>query len=396
MSQTAHVNPILLLWARESINMDVSNAAQKIGIKPERLAQFEAGETRPTIRQAREMARVYRRPLACFYLPKAPADLGFSIPHDFRRLPAAGERTLSPQLITELRRIEFLREMALELAEDIPNTPERFAGSVTVNESPDEVAEQATKLLGITMEDRAAWRDPKHYDALNAWKRAIEELGVLVMHLKGVDEEEVGGIAIAEKQFPIIVVNGSSVNFRIFTLIHEFVHLMLGTTGMSDVRPIARARTPDDKVEQFCNRVAAEVLVPRRSLLAQNEIRRTRGCVEWPDEVIENMAHVYSVSREVIARRLLTLGRATQNFYERKRRQYREEAAAIQKTGFITPPTDVIRRLGQPMTQIALNAYHRKSISASELADLLGARLKHLTKIRSLLQYPSMVSGGEG
>ena len=396
MPQTAHVNPILLVWARESINMDVADAAHKIGIKPEKLLQFEAGESRPTIRQAREMARVYRRPLACFYLPKPPTDLGFSVPHDFRRLPATGERALSPQLITELRRIEFLREMALELAEDIPDTPARFIGSVMVKESPDDVAKRATNLLGITVEDRTAWRDPKHYDALNAWRRAIEELGVLVMHLKGVDEDEVGGIAIAEKRFPIIVVNGSSVNFRIFTLIHEFVHLMLGATGISDVRPIARARTPDERVEQFCNRVAAEVLVPRRSLLAQDAIRRTRGHVEWPDQVIENMAHAYSVSREVVARRLFTLGRATQNFYERKRRQYKEEAAALKKTGFITPPIDVIRRLGQPMTQIAMNAYHRESISASELADLLGARLKHLPEIRSLLQYPSMVSGGEG
>jgi len=395
MTQRAHVNPNLLVWARQSINMEIEEAALKLSIKPERLIEFERGEIRPTIVQARNMARVYRRPLAIFYLPQPPSDLGFKVPHDFRRLATSGLRSFSPDLISELRRIEFLREMALELADEIPEIPDRFVGTVGLDDGPDEVAERATELLGITLADRLSWRDQKHYDAFNAWKRAIEELGVLVMHLKRVDPGEVAGIAIAEKQFPMIAVNGSSVNFRIFTLLHEFVHLMLGASGISDVRMVDRAVTADEKVEQFCNQVAAEILVPRRSLLARDELSHSTGQIDWPDAVIETLAHHYCVSREVIARRLATLGRATGRFYQRKRQQYQEEAVSSKQTGFLTPPKDVVRRLGQPMTRIALDAYHRETISATELADVLGAKLKHLPQIETLLQSPSFTTGGE-
>ena len=143
MRQEAFVNPDLLIWARESINMDLEEAARRIHVKADRLRDWEAGKRRPTVRQAREMSRVYRRPLAAFYLPKRPSWLGFSVPHDFRRLPEDQPRTLSPELVAELRRVEYLREAAIELAEELPQEPSELVNTTRIDQPPDAVADRA-------------------------------------------------------------------------------------------------------------------------------------------------------------------------------------------------------------------------------------------------------------
>jgi hypothetical protein len=58
------------MGARET-GLDLDLAAHKLAVKPERLAQWEAGEELPTIRQLLELGRVYRRNPAVFYLPCA-------------------------------------------------------------------------------------------------------------------------------------------------------------------------------------------------------------------------------------------------------------------------------------------------------------------------------------
>lgn len=376
--------------------MDVDEAAKKIGVNADRLREWEAAQKRPTIIQARKMSHVYRRPLATFYLPERPTSLGFAVPHDFRRLPKDQPRALSPELIAELRRIEYLRDAAIQLAEEPSEHPERFVGIVRLDESAETVAQRATEFMGMPMRARGDWRT--QYDALNGWKDAIERQGVLVMHLNRVEIEEVRGIVIAEPVFPLIAVNGKdSPLARIFTLVHEFIHLMLGATGMSNMRLARRPRTHEQRIEQFCNRVAGEVLVPTQALVSHENVQGKSGAVDWADETISDLGRYFKVSREVVVRRLAILGLTTADFYRRKRRQYaREREAAGKSTGGPLPMSRrIIRAIGQPFARIVLEAYHREAISSSDLAELLGARLKHLGAVEELLGSRNVLTGGD-
>jgi len=394
MRQEALVNPELLKWARESMNMGMEEAAKKINVRPARLQDWEDGNSRPTVRQAREMARVYRRPLAAFYLPERPTDLGFSVPRDFRRLPQDQPRELSPELIAELRRIEYLRATAVELAEEVAEAEAEFVGQTHFNEPPLEVARRVGSLLALPVTARQSWRTD--YDALNAWRKAVEGQGVLIMHLERVETEEARGIAVAERVFPLIAVNGKDSPYgRVFTLIHEFVHLMIGATGMSNLRISNRPRSQEQRIEQFCNCVAGEVLVPRRDLLEHPSVRDSRGRVDWPDEVIAHLGREFGASREVIVRRLLILGRTSEAFYKAKRRQYaRERSARPRKSGPVPMPRRIVRAIGEPFARLALNAFYREAITASHLSELLGARLKHLPAVEHLLGVHSTLVGG--
>ena len=70
----ALVKPELLIWARQKAGLDLHEAAKKVAIRPERLQSWEAGETRPTVKQLRKLGQVYKRPLAIFYLADPPRD----------------------------------------------------------------------------------------------------------------------------------------------------------------------------------------------------------------------------------------------------------------------------------------------------------------------------------
>jgi Zn-dependent peptidase ImmA (M78 family) len=80
-----------------------------------------------------------------------------------------------------------------------------------------------------------------------------------------------------------------------FTLAHELAHVWLGKTGVSDVGPIT---APSNKIEQWCNEVAAEILVPRDSIKKQYKKNDESG-----DEM-SRLARFYKVSTLVILRRM--------------------------------------------------------------------------------------------
>jgi Zn-dependent peptidase ImmA (M78 family) len=78
----------------------------------------------------------------------------------------------------------------------------------------------------------------KPYEHVNTWVSALEEAGVLVLASAGgrVKVNEMRGFSLYYDQLPVIMVNGAdSPRGRLFSLLHEFVHLLLHTSGLCDM-----------------------------------------------------------------------------------------------------------------------------------------------------------------
>ena len=107
---------------------------------------------------------------------------------------------------------------------------------------------------------------------------------------------------------------------------------------------------------------------------------------EWERSELRELAQTYSVSQEVVLRRLLILGLTTQAFYDTIRRQFLSEyRSRVQEKGFVPPSVDAVSTAGKPFITAILDAYDSDRITGSDVSDYIGVNLKHLGRIAELV-----------
>ena len=168
----AIIKPELLLWARTSAGLDQYEAAHRLKINEHRLVAWENGDDAPSIPQLRNLAAVYKRPLAVFYLQNVPVD--FQVLRDLRRLPGVGLRYFPSSLQIEIRRASQNRELALELLEALDEQISPCALTTHRNEDPEAIGQRIRMALGVTDAVQAKWSDDRN--AFKAWQLRIEQM----------------------------------------------------------------------------------------------------------------------------------------------------------------------------------------------------------------------------
>jgi Zn-dependent peptidase ImmA (M78 family)/DNA-binding XRE family transcriptional regulator len=388
MSRTpeAKIKPALLVWARNSSGLSVDVAAKKIGVKSERLAAWEMGEARPSIAQLRKAGEVYKRPLAVFFLPEPPKD--FRPLSDFRRLPDSAEGGWSPELRVAVRRAEFQQQVALDLYHALGEDPPAAPVLEETPSDPEQFGDQARALLGVSIRTQVEWTTA--HEALSGWSSALEDLGVLVLQAQNINLKEMRGFSLSEGPVPAIVLNGGdSASGRVFTILHEFAHLLLRKTGVCDLHD-RRDGAPTDKTELFCNAAAASALLPTNAFLKEPAVVDQTNPAGWTDADLIDLARKYSVSREVIVRRLWTHDLTSWDFMQAKIRQFRKEYDDFQgrkerRKGGPSFYRMRVRDYGRSYVRLALDAYHRDEINAAELSDYIEVKLNQLPKLEEEL-----------
>jgi Zn-dependent peptidase ImmA (M78 family) len=362
----------MLVWARESLGLTITAAADTVDVDPARLSAWERDPQteRPTIAQLRKLAAAYRRPMAAFFLPEPPSEQ--QLVADFRRLPGA-PRQPSPELIVELRRAASRRDIALDLGAELHELPPRFALDATRAASPEAAANRIRAHLGMDASSRDAWTDA--YAALRTWRRRIEDQGVLVFQMSGVSVDETRGFSCFYETLPVIALNSAdAVVARVFTLAHELGHLVRRRGAVCDLGE-------GFAEEVWCNQFAGELLVPGDEL--EDAVKTSDHRADWPELELQRLARMFWVSTEVVLRRLVAIDRASPDFYQRWRG--RRMASGKVSGGPVPVPKRLVSAAGTTFVRIVLSAFHADLISASTLAGYLGVKLKHLPAIERLV-----------
>lgn len=389
MAKTAVAIPNneMLVWARKRSAMSVDIAARKIRITPEKLMALESGEEKPSIAQLRKLGELYKRPLSAFYLPEAPL-----LPpklRDLRLLPGVTEEIDWIDLTREERTARERRAVVIELLDLQEQAVLEFNYTVTLNQDPEDVGQYIRKILGITIDMQSELNDP--YDSLNFWRSVIESKGVLVFQTTKLALSTARGFTIADFPLPIIVINRKDRhNARIFTLLHEFVHILLRISGVCDL-DYHEGRPPEEQqIEVFCNHAAGAALVPKDILLSRPQLLKKQSENDLTDDEIKDVSKYFGVSREVIVRRMQILGRVSSAFYEAKREaylaEYKKSRGAVKK-GYIPPARDIVSAAGRNYVQLVLTSLYNDRISPRDVSNYLGVRLKHLPKIEQIIGF---------
>lgn len=392
VSPKVSVRPEVLVWARKTIGRDIAEVAKRLNVSEDLVREWESGEKDPRLAQIRTLATYYKRPLAAFFLPEPPEEP--PLPRDFRTLPGEDSLPLSDKTRLALRRARRLQTLAVQLGEEPTRDITEGIGRVRLSDDPEGLAARVRERFGVTTRTRTTWK--KQSDALNQWKAHVENQGAMVLQMPW-PLEEARAFSIADGDIPVIVLNTKdSVRARIFSLFHEFSHLLLDEGGLCDpVRASWASRRSsgdtDDirSTEVFCNCFAGAVLLPRDDLLEHDIVRQVGRPSEWSDKKLGKLANEFMVSREVVLRRLLTFGRTSRRFYQMKHDEWRDKAREAQERrtgGRSDPPRQCIQRNGAPFTSLVVESYRNDRITSSDVADYLKIRLKHLPKVERLLE----------
>ena len=302
----AVVNPQILKWARTQADLSLSDAAKRIKLREargktgaERLAEMEAGTVVPTRKQLEEMANGYRQPLINFYLqePPVPSERG----QDFRTL-AYPDHSKNAHLEILIRDIKASQEIVRDLLEDEESPMLNFIGSASIHQPPVEVAQMIVKAIHFDVKKFRSLHPPQK--AFEYLRGQVHNLGVFVIlsHNLGsthtdIPLETFRGFAIADDTAPFIVINDADAQSALaFTLLHELVHLWLGTTGISG-ELFAPTNHP---IEKFCNQVAGLILLDDQEL----EEIGIFSSEEDLNEKIGKFAQDRNISRSMVAYRL--------------------------------------------------------------------------------------------
>ncbi|WP_018638823.1 XRE family transcriptional regulator [Parafrankia elaeagni] len=382
----ALVEPSVLRWARLSIGLTPTAAARRIAVPDGRVDEWEAGTAQPTIAQLRAAAVAYKRPLGVFFLPEPPRS--FDAMRDFRRLDAGADREWSPELHAEYRRALAQREHALELAELDERPPPTVWSTTVVTEDDDEerVGAFARHVLTTTQPAPPPVTGTE-YDALNYWTAAAEDAGILVMSTSQgrVLTQEMRAFSLYFDQYPVIMVNGSDApRGRLFSLLHEYAHLLLHTGGLCDTVTSQRETTADRRLEARCNAVAAAALMPAEAVIAWLE-STGHGEVDerWSYAALRGAAAPFGVSAEAFLRRLVTLGRASRELYDARRPQFvaAYEADSDRSRGGGNWYRNTARDLGKGYVRRVADAHRRRVIDSYTAATYLNAKVGQISKL---------------
>jgi len=372
----AKINPELLKWAREQCGFTHEEAAKNY-FNPEKLKKAEEGREFLTFRQLLIISKRYRRSPAFFYLKNPPKEY---LIEDFRTIKSEKFK-LSPILREHIINVKEKKDLAVEFQKYDKIYDYSYIKLININENPENAANKILDLLNVDISERKKWKN--EYDALNAWKDAFERIGIFIFQVSRIDIKEMRGFSISEIPYPIIALNRSDSPLgRIFTLIHEFCHILLDKGGLCTLS------SKDERhfeIERFCNAVAGAVLIPGFLLKNIKIIKNQDKSKEWEYDELNYLKKIFWASHEVILRRLLIINKTTIEYYQ-KMRLYWNKLPILSKGGPEKPFQKVLRTHPKNFIKIVLNAMYENNITLVDVSNYLEMKLKHLNNLEQCLE----------
>lgn len=300
MTERIDINPLLIRWA---INRSGRVSDGLIDKFPKlRIWQTEK-RAKLTFVELERLSNETRTPLGFFFLDSPPPE-EVSIP-DFRTIKDKSVARMSPDLIDTLHSMQLRQQWCQGFALEEGWRRLRFVGSVKPGDSIKDVAQDIRDKLGLTKSWASGLRTWE--EAVSLAREKIEGLGILIV-INGcvgnntsrvLDVDEFRGFVLSDAYAPLIFINGHDAKAaQVFTMFHELAHLWVDRSALLDLKDLA---DPQDATEKYCNKVAAEALIP------EGELQTIWYSYEKTDSQFHALAKYFKVSPIVVGLRLQEL-----------------------------------------------------------------------------------------
>lgn len=384
MATEAFITGSMLKWARQRDSKSVEEAAKAAAVSPERVRAWEEGEQRPTLKKARKLARKFNIPFAYLFLSEPPIET-VPVP-DLRTASGAPPPEPSPELLwvvnDALAKQEWYRGYALEGGQ----APLPFIGGSSDSTNADQLAESIRRTLAIDDDLRTSAGNWEEF--ITQFVRRIESQGVIVLRTgivgsntsRKLDVSEFRGFALVDDLAPVIFVNSRDAQAaQAFTLSHELAHLWIGESGVSNPNYRLKADQQANDVERFCDKVAAELLVPANTFLQHWNEEDELG------ENLDELRRFFKVSRFVVLRRAFELGRIDQDSFNAKYDEFLDYAPRTKAKGG-SYYNNLVAKSSVRLTRALLMSLSQGATSYREAAQLLNIKVSQLDTLKDLIK----------
>jgi Zn-dependent peptidase ImmA (M78 family) len=380
------VNSEFIVWSIDSSGWDKEELRQKLKINKEVFSSWLKGTARINLKHLKDLAKRTRRPLASFFLPEIPKEK--PLPKDYRLHPEQ-EGKFNKKTIFAVRRARELQEILKDLMNSLYENRKKTLKKRTLKESPILVAKELRSFFGLTEEKQTKFRES--YSFKNFLREKLEENNIFVFQIS-MPEEDARGFALSDSFPNAITINSKdSIEARIFTLMHEVGHILLGNTGIS---------IPDfnnkNSVEKWCNEFASNFLLPKkiaRRIFEENDKNLTKTTT------LKTLSRKYKVSKNMLLYNMIKLKFITFDDYKEVLNRYKKDAEKkekegerlieemkrrgekIQKGGRI--PTEIARlsELGNRFISLVAENTQKNNITYSDALSYLSIKSKNFNKL---------------
>lgn len=387
------ISPTVLKWARESLHYSQKAVVEHFNKKSKQrfkldlntLNKLEVEEMRISLSLLKEFAKLYKRPIAVFFLKKPPKTKG--PPKDFRTFYDWTNKELSPETMLVVRKARYIQEVAKELAEESSESYGFGLKKYHLSSNPDDLASEFRNQISLTQENQK--EISSSLELFRLLRATIENFGVLVLK-EPFPIEDARAFSLADKEPFVVVINSkdgeTSYRPKIFSIIHEFSHLLLRQGAVCN-----NFSDAGRNVESFCNRFAASFLMPREFFMKEFKQITPKFELQELDYYLGELQKTFKVSKAALLLRFLELGCITSEIYHQKITEWDEKYRRRKKlkgkrfVPAIPLPQRTLSRLGTSFVTKVLGAQHEGKIHIDTAAEYLSTKATFLPKLELLL-----------
>lgn len=384
----AYINKETVAFICSQIGVSIAFLSQRTGLPEKKIDAWldSSSDVYPSLNQAKNLAKVLRVPFAGLYMNKANLPIK-QLPslRNLRTLPYSHQPDDSPlnlAVVELIRYRDFLTSAETEM--EIVATP-RSLPSIPETADVEEYAKVIRTYFDLKLDTQFKLQSARQFYLYV--RQQVESKGIFVHCFTGVDIEIARGISIYNDFTPIIGINDTDrYPAKTFSIIHELVHILKRqSTLCNEILTSFSSR----KEEVFCNAVAGEVLVPTVSL---NIVLTTKKITSFSLDDIKIIAKKFSVSKEVITRRLYDtnwiskdeydtyVNEIRQNFLQEREAEKIARQKGRGKQVFKNVSRDAIDKTSSAICKVLLIGYSDGYFSKQEVSGLLGIKEKHIPK----------------
>lgn len=368
----------VLKWLIESSGWTREEIAKRLNTITQNIEKMESGEKKPSFRQLEELAVIFKRPVASFLLSKPLTEK--PKPKDYRMLPDKTNK-FDKKTVFVMRHARRLQELSKELSRNVNYETKSKIEKVKISDNSETVALKFREKLNLTEEKQRKFKSS--YELFNYLRDILEDQNIYLFQFSMPVEDARGFVFVDESPNVIVVNTKDNIEARIFSLMHEFAHILLGESVI-DLPDATHAFKND--VEKWCNEFASAFLLPTdlaKSAFDTNKVNLTQK------ETLKYLSNKYKVSKAMLLLNMLKLKYIERTDYDAILARFKKEETKPKKEaeegtgGGIPSEVRCLSEVGNKFVSLVANNYDRDHITYTDALNYLSIKSKSFDKVLS-------------